>query len=361
MAVLRLSDRDLRRLASAQERLLASLEYESREAWALEALRAVKELLGCDIGSFVSMSGGGPSGVTEDFDPALFDVFARFDEDDLDYVRGLAGALAERRYVWTAASNIYRHTGRVLEDTRVYQEFMSPAGVHDGAALQVPLPGGAAVLALARSGAAGRRGYDRELQMLSMLVAAFRVGAAMRVRFEGMQAGVGALLDILPGPVGVWTRAGRELIRNVALVRLLAGDPEGDRIVQAMEAAARASVGRADDVDRDSCCVRVTTANGRYAIGAGHVGPGTFGPAPTVLVSVQRLGLVLPDVAELQAVRHLSRREAEVAILLARGASNKVIARELGVRASTVRTLVERTLTKLGVHSRKALALKLTE
>jgi DNA-binding NarL/FixJ family response regulator len=69
----------------------------------------------------------------------------------------------------------------------------------------------------------------------------------------------------------------------------------------------------------------------------------------------------LPHADELRARYALTRREAEVAILLARGASNAEIATRLGIRPSTVRTHAERLFPKVGVHTRKALALVLLE
>lgn len=48
----------------------------------------------------------------------------------------------------------------------------------------------------------------------------------------------------------------------------------------------------------------------------------------------------------------LSPREREVLKLMAAGATNKEIAEKLGVGAETVKTLVGRTFTKLGVGKR---------
>lgn len=53
----------------------------------------------------------------------------------------------------------------------------------------------------------------------------------------------------------------------------------------------------------------------------------------------------------------LSRREVEVLELLARGRSNKQIARSLYVGERTVKTHVSNILTKLGVRSRTQAAL----
>lgn len=54
----------------------------------------------------------------------------------------------------------------------------------------------------------------------------------------------------------------------------------------------------------------------------------------------------------------LSRREMEVAESVADGASNKIIARRLGITERTVKAHVTAILQKLGVHDRLQLALK---
>jgi DNA-binding NarL/FixJ family response regulator len=48
----------------------------------------------------------------------------------------------------------------------------------------------------------------------------------------------------------------------------------------------------------------------------------------------------------------LTRREAQVALLLAQGRSNQAIARELSISAHTARHHTQRVLSKLEVHSR---------
>ena len=52
------------------------------------------------------------------------------------------------------------------------------------------------------------------------------------------------------------------------------------------------------------------------------------------------------------SVERLTARELEVVALIARGASNKVIARELDLSPHTVKRHVANTLAKLGVTSR---------
>jgi DNA-binding CsgD family transcriptional regulator len=57
-------------------------------------------------------------------------------------------------------------------------------------------------------------------------------------------------------------------------------------------------------------------------------------------------------VARLSSRFGLTRREKEVAILLAQGRSNQAIARELRISVHTARHHTQRILTKLEVHSR---------
>ncbi len=76
-----------------------------------------------------------------------------------------------------------------------------------------------------------------------------------------------------------------------------------------------------------------------------------------VLILVERTASLLPTAAHLQARFRLTRREAEVALLLAEGASDAQIGRVLGMSIHTARHHGERVFDKVGIHSRKALAL----
>jgi DNA-binding NarL/FixJ family response regulator len=58
------------------------------------------------------------------------------------------------------------------------------------------------------------------------------------------------------------------------------------------------------------------------------------------------------------AADHLTRREVEVLLLLARGRSNKEISRELSVGQQTVKTYVSSILNKLNVQSRTQAAMR---
>jgi DNA-binding CsgD family transcriptional regulator len=74
---------------------------------------------------------------------------------------------------------------------------------------------------------------------------------------------------------------------------------------------------------------------------------------------LDRLGPVLPTTRELRVSFGLRGREPQIALLAAEGLSNAAIAQRLRLSAHTVRHYLERVLDRLGLHTRKALALHL--
>jgi non-specific serine/threonine protein kinase len=66
--------------------------------------------------------------------------------------------------------------------------------------------------------------------------------------------------------------------------------------------------------------------------------------------------LVLREAAGREVLPLLSQRERQVAVLVARGCTNRMIAAELGISFSTVKDHVHHALTKCGMASRAELA-----
>jgi DNA-binding NarL/FixJ family response regulator len=87
------------------------------------------------------------------------------------------------------------------------------------------------------------------------------------------------------------------------------------------------------------------------AIRSAHDGQSPLSPAVAtrVVEEVAHGGTTAPG--------ELTPRELDVLMLIARGRSNKVIARELGVAEKTVKTHVSHILAKLGVNDRTQAAL----
>jgi len=94
-----------------------------------------------------------------------------------------------------------------------------------------------------------------------------------------------------------------------------------------------------------------------------HAWQGSLGQAlddgETGMAMVDRLSPGLPTTQELRVSFGLRGREPQVALLAAEGLSNVAIAQRLRLSAHTVRHYLERVLERLGLHTRKALALHL--
>jgi DNA-binding CsgD family transcriptional regulator len=301
------------------------------------------------------------AGATEDFDPRLFEVFARFDEDDLDHLRTHRGLLASGVPVFVASEALKRYSGRRMEDTRIYQEFIAPAGVRDGPGFLVALPRGNAVLSVGRSNQKKTGGdFSRECEILTLLLPCFAAGARLLDSIGRREAELEALLDRPDRGFAVMTVSGRELRRSPCLIQFLREEADPDCLLAAMaRLVASRPVGSGEPGNWPA--LRVATARATYNMSAVFCSAGHFAPERVFVVTVERLGATLPSVEQLRAGWGLSEREAQVALMLARGGSNKTIGVSLGIRPATVRTHAERVFAKLGVHTRKAIGLSLLQ
>jgi DNA-binding NarL/FixJ family response regulator len=104
---------------------------------------------------------------------------------------------------------------------------------------------------------------------------------------------------------------------------------------------------------------QVRSARGPYRLRATYLGPHLFPPAE-FLVEVEPLFRVPLEDRELHDASALTRREIEVARLLARGAPNRTVAGELGISTHTARHQKESVLRKLGVASRTQVAARIS-
>lgn len=162
----------------------------------------------------------------------------------------------------------------------------------------------------------------------------------------------------------MFARNGVALHRNAALRGLLAEDQEGDRIERAIGAVARALCAGGGKSRKSAPPLLSLPAAGTLRTGGGsYLLFGAYLPVSElpgrVLVAVEREGLPLPSAAHLMQRWGLTRRQAEVARLLARGMTDKAVATKLGITRHTARRHTERVLSKLGVQSRAAVASRL--
>jgi DNA-binding CsgD family transcriptional regulator len=148
----------------------------------------------------------------------------------------------------------------------------------------------------------------------------------------------------------------REVARNARWTAILVAEPERDRLVELIGRRVRQAAGAAGNVRVDE---ELELMGGGYRLVTSRAAAGTLLPEAAVLVLVNRPGPGLPTTQELRITFGLRGREPQVALLAAEGLSNADIAERLRLSAHTVRHYLERVMTRLGLHTRKGLAVHL--
>lgn len=218
-------------------------------------------------------------------------------------------------------------------------------------------------LVIGGSAAARGPGADPARTLLALLQPALEAGVGALLHALGRPAGdgpadgasgfgsahVAAVLDGLAAPVWLYDGAGRLVHHSGAVSRLVLGLVDGAVVQAAAEQHARALL-------RGHLLGRPVSATCAVEVGAERVRlVGSFlrppsGGAPAVLVRAEGAAVALPSEEAVRAQYGLTRQEARVALLRARGVETGAIAERLGVSVHTVRRHTERVLAKLGVH-----------
>jgi DNA-binding NarL/FixJ family response regulator len=193
---------------------------------------------------------------------------------------------------------------------------------------------------------------------LVSLRCALDAGLASLERLRAWRGTLGQAFDGVDTGMAILTADGRrEVARNARWDRLLLAEPDRERLRAAIvREAARAAMSTHARGESD---VDVDLPGGTYRVVASRMSAGTLLVETAVLVLLDRQGPELPTTQELRVSFGLRGREPQVALLAAEGLSNADIARRLRLSAHTVRHYLERVLERLGLHSRKALALRL--
>lgn len=365
MSRIQLAAHEKHQLLRAQEALLSPLAAEDPAKWQLRANRAIRRFLGADRSVFIRP-------------PAVKDFpFVTTDDTDPAFEEGLRRLAAESphgaRYGDSFLQRIHRRrmalgkTALHMEDLVApeeratapsFQEIFRPCGMRHLVALTTATPGGT----VTQSFGFDRRdspGYSAEgFQKLRLLVPAFLAGVRASSRWIDRWDELFAVLDRIPQPLALFDARGRRLHANRPLVQLLSEQPTDDDLFGAIDKLAevfadrlRGPVGAQDEVSATVGC-RLERGGRGYRLSA------VYGPSPaageekTILVHVDRAGTLLPEATALQERHGLTPRQAEVALLLARGHSDKAIARRLDISWHTARSHVRNVLSKLSISSR---------
>jgi DNA-binding NarL/FixJ family response regulator len=163
-----------------------------------------------------------------------------------------------------------------------------------------------------------------------------------------------AVLDAIENPVLIVRSDSNPWVANLAAERLLEEDARDGRTLALKIQSASREACRAPETGAE---VEAGVKGRRYRVRASLL-RGQFNEHPNrlVMVSVERTDSPLPSQAHLIERFNMTAREADVAILLARGTRNSGVAADLRISPHTARHHTENVLTKLGVHSRAEVA-----
>ena len=219
--------------------------------------------------------------------------------------------------------------------------WLSAALDPDAAAPAVPLPPAA----------------DAALLPVVSLRCALTAGLTTLHRLRAWRRTLGQAFDEVGTGMAVFAGDGRrEVARNARLDALLGEEADRARLEELIARQARLAGASEECLRMDDG--ELELAGGSYRLAASRAAPGTLLPESAILVLVDRLSAALPTTQELRITFGLRGREPQVALLAAEGLSNAAIAERLRLSAHTVRHYLERVLERLGLHSRKALAVR---
>jgi DNA-binding CsgD family transcriptional regulator len=373
-----LASADLRALQSVHDALLDPLSHETAEAWLLEVCTRFQRLCraSASMAAF-SPEGEKPRFISPDMPQHWLDRMVELTpgrgslRTTDPHVERLMEGFRRRVSGVATTADLLGPGGVTVDDLRetpVFREVAFPLGV----------PGSTMLL---HSGASGefimhasypeidRRAFDEDTpQILGSLLPAFAAGVGALLRLGNARQAIAALLDaVQDGAVVFATDARRVLARNTAITALVQKEPDRAgfelALIQSAFAAVRPNGQRFDPhtQDRSALSTGWRSASGlAYRLRSVRLPAGSVAKDEAILVLVQRVGPAVPDKVELMKRFGLTRREADVALELAYGRSDREIAANLRISSHTVRHHAEAVFLKAGVSSRKALAIHLS-
>jgi DNA-binding CsgD family transcriptional regulator len=360
---LTLSSADLEQLETTLTTLLSPLSYPSLGEWRTASRRHVEALLRADRSfSMLPIEGEPLMECERDLLPAAAAYQAYFHRLD----PGLHITRRELGLESFHCSDVYDM--REHARTEKWNDWNRPHGLFDATLLTVDVGSALppAIISIYHERESTPSFGERGRMLFRLLLPAFKASIHACRRLIHYRAQLGALLDDLPEGLAVFDLSAAPLHQNPALIRLLDEEPERERllaevrsILHALGALAHGRHASGDEQPLQPAWREVRTGRGRYRLRGNLMGDGILGPAPVILVSLERLTPRPITDETLQRQYGLTRREIDVARLLAQGRSNLEIAGELRISTHTARRHTEHVLAKLGVHTRAAVGAKL--
>jgi DNA-binding CsgD family transcriptional regulator len=362
---LTLSTEDVVRLQSALTTLLSPLDSTTLDGWGVAAMCAAQSLLGADRAVIGIPKGPGMWAAASDSAgaAALGEYLSYYNHVDVvlrDRRRELGLEVYHR-------DMLYR-PGELGRD-ELHNDWCVSHRLYDTLGTGVELSNQAELPTCSHfyhESASATEFGGRGNVLLDLLLPAFKAGVHTQRRLAQHRASLLRLVDNLETGLEVFDDRGASLHQNSALSTLLALDSEAplirgsvtlialalSRILRPLSGAPAEPAGPVYRVTR--------TAAASYRLMGTVLGQDMPGPEITIAVSVERLTPEPLSDAMLVERYRLTPRELQVAHRIGQGDPSAEIARALGISRFTARHHAENVMRKLEVHSRAAVAARLT-
>jgi DNA-binding CsgD family transcriptional regulator len=343
-----LSNADAARLIACSRELLSVLDDPDAEAWAARVIACARPLLGADRMFMAVPTGGGFAMYHSDPDmrAAAQSYEAYYHTTDV-YTSSRRRAMDLDVYSFDMLiTRAERKRSEFWNDWILPYRLCNPVGVsRDIHGCPVP-----ATLMGYKEAPSGRLFGERELEILQLLQPSFDAAIRGLERFHSSGNDLVAYVDRLPLPSLLIGTCG-VVHANAAFTAEMGRD--ASEVTAAVLPRVRALLqagGHAPGKDLEGRVARVQGGQARWSV---HLLP-TAGGVPLALVHFD-LPSTRPISPDTCARFGLSRRQAEVAQLMAERRSYKEIAARLGIRPNTARRHCEGVLRRLGISSRAEL------
>lgn len=351
----RLSDEDLRAVESLQSELLCPLDHPTVDAWRAAVNRALMAATGGDAAMFQLMLPGLDPHFTEELSMTILEdypeVMPELEQTRKIFRRSLRLGAGNRFLLWKNHLEwLYssEYFNEMIVKLRAFDTLWATAPVGDS---QYP----AMLHAYHEQRDRGPRFDEKHVQMMRMIRPALEAGAKMVARAFGHRTSLTTSLDGQEDGAFVLGVDGRLLHRNPAVSRLAVTVVNERVLEEEAREMARALLGEElPTLLAPSAVSRCIHSGGRpYRLNAVRMREGLFALGPAVLVTVASRETVLPDRDALCERFGLTRRQSEVALLLARRMTNSEIAERLCISPHTARRHTEAVIGRLGIHDRR--------
>ena len=361
---LRLSRVAEHQLIETSHAMLSPLAYRDRASWLLEVNRRIRGLFDAEVTLKVETRAGQVSLVSQE-DPGLAEAYQRFAFAEAGLLRSRDGLLdaglmanqvvAPRPFT---SGTVDLLSGGAVTRAPLNQEIAVPRGLFSSVGLRSPCAGGELMLVAFRRQAEPKPFDTQALALLRILTPAFGAGLLALDRFEAGRKALWQLWEeCVAGVIVLEAAGGRELYRNRAIDRMLGPAAGGAELASALLGAMPDRTGAPRPGSSD--LTEVATRDGGYRLSRSSLPAAVVSPHGAWLILIESTSPRLPTAEALQRRWRLTAREAQIALILATGQSDVEIGRQLGLSPHTIRHHVEHIFDKLGVRTRKALALHL--